>query len=539
MSTINPKDESIRLLELRPGKEETEVEYQCLDTSLRCAPRFDAIACMRLKEHQCSETSSGQQLMIPGSWEDTLRRLRLSNVSRYLWIEQLCIDHGSQEENARSTRSLLEIYRAAEKVIIWAGEDHEDDCFTYYLGRGSQTTTEHAFHFAHLLAAAPASDMVKLLQQKFSQTRVHSWAYLLRICYRPFFRGLPLLRTNYIEHLQFVAVQCSSFSVPWPTLKQAAQRLVVAHPTPHFLLQASTSNEDGISLLQADREYLLASLRFGLDLAKIGACNYWLFKKDSPHHERYLAHLGFCEDVYELKANGLVQRFTRHYRAIEESSIPGEEPVDEAMYANPKPLPALPFEGPEYPPPIPEEQAPFIHNCINRGTKLHLLVISPNSDLVAPLQCGLIEVKIAEYPKFAFVVNNSFLRRPLPKRHPLDPEFPVTTRSTSIILVNNQAFMIPRLQEVFLRLMRRPADEEQIFMWNLCMRPDEAGLNDREDVERYVMTKYFMEVKAKAETVDMYEVLDRAEADRTRAKLESLGLPKDMDWNEWMLELND
>jgi hypothetical protein len=71
------------------------------------------------------------------------------------------------------------------------------------------------------------------------------------------------------------------------------------------------------------------------------------------------------------------------------------------------------------------------------------------------------------------------------------------------------------------------------------MYPEEAGLKNRENVEDYVMVKYFMKVKAKAEPVDMYEVLERAGKDRTLADLGSLGLPGGMKWDAWMLQLND
>lgn len=78
-----------------------------------------------------------------------------------------------------------------------------------------------------------------------------------------------------------------------------------------------------------------------------------------------------------------------------------------------------------------------------------------------------------------------------------------------------------------------------MFLWHLCMLPDEAGLNRREHVETYLKTKSFTEVKAKLEAVDMYEVLEKAAADRTKADLELLGLPGHMDCNDWILELND
>jgi hypothetical protein len=535
MSEAVSKDEHIRLLELCPEKRDNQEPFRYLESSLQDGPPFDAIACMPRNE------TSNKQIVVSEAFQDIFHQLRLLETSRFLWVEELCIDHASSADRAKHGHLLKEIYATARNVIIWAGNDHEDDCFEQYLGKGTQKTTKHAFEFAQLLAAAPAANVTKLLQQRYSETGIHSWAYLIRICCRPFFRGLPLLRTNYVEDRPSLSARCSSSTIPWSTLQKAAQRLRIAHPTPHFLLQASTTPENQMKVLHADREYLLSSLRFGLDLAKFIARNYWLFNdKDSPHHQRFLAHLGFCEDDYDFEGSGVLPFVQRHYEAIEGSSISGEEPVDEALFESPpNSLPSLPFEGRQSLPPVAENQAPFIHTHLNRGTKLQLLLILPDTDLSAPLQCGLVEAKVDKPPKFAFVLNHSFHCKPLPPTGKSEPEFPVTTRSMSTILVNNQAFTIPRLQEVFLRLVRQPSEEKHIFLWNICMYPEEAGLKNRENVEDYVMVKYFMKVKAKAEPVDMYEVLERAGKDRTLADLGSLGLPGGMEWDAWMLQLND
>ena len=56
-------------------------------------------------------------------------------------------------------------------------------------------------------------------------------------------------------------------------------------------------------------------------------------------------------------------------------------------------------------------------------------------------------------------------------------------------------------------------------------------MGDRDDSESYVMVKYFMKAEAKGDVVDMYKVLDQAGKERSRADLESLGLPEDMEWD--------
>ncbi|KAL9111605.1 MAG: hypothetical protein Q9187_007901 [Circinaria calcarea] len=536
MSRIVQRDDRIRLLEFHSQKEDTQESCQYLNTSLRNGPPFDAVACMPGKEDDLFEVSFKQQPVISEAFQKALLLPRSIETPRYFWIETLCVDQNCHQEKTRHARLLKDIYSTARSVIIWAGTDHEDDCFEHYLGRGTHQTTEHAFEFAHLLATVAVSDISKVLRQKFPKTGIQSWAYLTRICYRPFFRGLPLLRTNYVEDLPSLTVQCSISSIPWPTLKKAAQRLLIAHPIPYFLLRASIpTTEDDTTLFKADREYLLLSLRFGLELARISAQNYCLFEEESPHRSRYLAHLGFCNDVYDFTS---MDQFVLHYKAIKASNVTGEEPVDEEMYKSPPPLASLPSEGRQSPPPIAEDQAPFVHTHINRKAKLHLLVILPDTDLSAPLQCALVETKKAD-DDFAFILNHTFLRRPLPERNQSGLGFPVTTRSTSTVLVNNQAYVIPRLQEIFLRLIRDPADERWIFMWNLCMRPDEAGLHNREDVEMYIKAKNYMQSVRKAEAVDMYEILDRAGENTSKADLERLGCPDHMEWDDWLLELND
>jgi hypothetical protein len=63
-----------------------------------------------------------------------LRRLRYPTKSRWLWVDQLCINQDDDVEKHEQIQLMGQIYQAAKSVVIWLGEDHEywlDDTLGY------------------------------------------------------------------------------------------------------------------------------------------------------------------------------------------------------------------------------------------------------------------------------------------------------------------------------------------------------------------------------------------------------------------------
>ncbi|KAH7089231.1 heterokaryon incompatibility protein-domain-containing protein [Paraphoma chrysanthemicola] len=54
-----------------------------------------------------------------------LRRLRFPDRSRFLWIDQLCIDQENNEEKGPQIQLMSYVYQTAQQVIIWLGEDRD------------------------------------------------------------------------------------------------------------------------------------------------------------------------------------------------------------------------------------------------------------------------------------------------------------------------------------------------------------------------------------------------------------------------------
>ncbi|KAI8625021.1 hypothetical protein F5Y19DRAFT_451970 [Xylariaceae sp. FL1651] len=547
----------LRLLEMSPGSVEGAIELNHILLELSAASYIACAvftnSCDPASALSTEQSSLHISAVLPPPLQDMLHRLRDKELPIRLWIDQLCIPTtpAGEQMDYQCTTALRDIYAAAKETIIWAGGDHDDSdggCFDALLGPGNYHTTEHAFNFASRLAGANVSDIAKLFDERYSaDMNKHSWAYLFRILCRPFFRGLPLLRTNYASELPHATVQCGNARISLLTLRQAAHRIRAVFPVPRFLrnLDKSLLDENKESLtMDIDRSFLLTSIRFGLDsftiLARVESALTSVGDTEGPKesNSRFLVHLGYCDDIYDFEGSEALFRLpsveTRELESDPTTFI--EKAIARSHITTPS---SLPFEGYMHCPPRPEDQAPFVHHTVNRRTKISLVRLLPAGSVIEPLQCGLIDAPVNELPEFQFVTNSTFIRKTLQAKDFHGVQFPVTTRSTVPILVNGQAFVIPKLQEVFLRLIRHSSQPVHLFLWNICMYPQESALETRANVEDYIAVKHFMKSERNANETDMYAVLDRAARERGRHQLKELGLPETLLWDDWLLELND
>jgi len=67
-----------------------------------------------------------KELLITPNCDEALRYLRLSDRSRTLWIDAICIDQGDSEESVLERNNQItlmgEIYRNAERTLCWLGK---------------------------------------------------------------------------------------------------------------------------------------------------------------------------------------------------------------------------------------------------------------------------------------------------------------------------------------------------------------------------------------------------------------------------------
>lgn len=76
--------------------------------------------------------------------ESALRRLRAPDVSRNLWIDQLCIDQDNLREKEQQLGLMANIYRNSCKVLIWLGDEGDDSRKAYKLSERLLKLDPHA-----------------------------------------------------------------------------------------------------------------------------------------------------------------------------------------------------------------------------------------------------------------------------------------------------------------------------------------------------------------------------------------------------------
>lgn len=65
-----------------------------------------------------------QNIKIGSELHDALRRLRLPDRQRLIWIDAICINQADIEERGSQVGIMGEIYSKAEQVLIWVGEHY-------------------------------------------------------------------------------------------------------------------------------------------------------------------------------------------------------------------------------------------------------------------------------------------------------------------------------------------------------------------------------------------------------------------------------
>jgi hypothetical protein len=125
--------DSIRLIELLPGREDfplrcnifqacrsrNEIRYEALSYAWG-EPKF---------VRQLEEAATRTVISITQSLYEALQALRDQELSRWLWVDALCIAQGDVQEKNHQVRQMAEIYREAESVIVWTGNDQRLDIF--------------------------------------------------------------------------------------------------------------------------------------------------------------------------------------------------------------------------------------------------------------------------------------------------------------------------------------------------------------------------------------------------------------------------
>jgi hypothetical protein len=115
--------DKIRILDLLPGKEDDRIECEIREVSLSDGIEYEALSYVwGDKRNGRWIRIAGRQFEVTDNLYDALRRLRISNSKRALWVDQLCIIQSDNEEKTHQVNLMRLIYKSCSQCLIWLGD---------------------------------------------------------------------------------------------------------------------------------------------------------------------------------------------------------------------------------------------------------------------------------------------------------------------------------------------------------------------------------------------------------------------------------
>lgn len=115
-----------RLLILEPGRDQDPLVGHLATLDLDQPVPYEAISYTWGKEGVLDRiTLDDKRLDLTPNLGTALRRMRRENMSRAIWVDQICINQKDTVERGSQVNLMNTIYRKAAKVLVWLGEDPE------------------------------------------------------------------------------------------------------------------------------------------------------------------------------------------------------------------------------------------------------------------------------------------------------------------------------------------------------------------------------------------------------------------------------
>jgi hypothetical protein len=120
--------ETFRIFTLEPGQKSHILQGTLQTHLLNSAPEYEALSYVWISSSRDkSMICNGHEFKITDSLDVALRRLRLSDKPRSLWIDQICINQESIDERNVQVGLMGLIYSKAVMVNAWLGPADFDD----------------------------------------------------------------------------------------------------------------------------------------------------------------------------------------------------------------------------------------------------------------------------------------------------------------------------------------------------------------------------------------------------------------------------
>ena len=194
----------IRLLRITPGSPIDPIKCIFSTFDISIAPRYQALSYeWGLKYPSKLICVNGQSTTVRLNLSNFLLRLRAHAYHDYLWCDAICIDQDNNYERNHQVQLMAQIYRKAQSVLVWLGEEYHNSSSTLRTIRSLSTCTDSASRAAYLM------------------DRELLWQALANLTKRRYWTRIWIVQE--ITVAREIMVFCGGETIPWPALGTACR----------------------------------------------------------------------------------------------------------------------------------------------------------------------------------------------------------------------------------------------------------------------------------------------------------------------------
>ncbi|KAK3672080.1 hypothetical protein LTR78_008050 [Recurvomyces mirabilis] len=125
--SLGPAGLTTRILCISPGSLEDPIRCRLVVKQVMGVSSFEALSYTWSEDDQPSIrdrviTVNRSPCYVTSNLEAALRRLRQPKARRRIWVDAICINQADMDERSSQVMQMGQIYRNADRVIIWLGE---------------------------------------------------------------------------------------------------------------------------------------------------------------------------------------------------------------------------------------------------------------------------------------------------------------------------------------------------------------------------------------------------------------------------------
>ncbi|KAI4274215.1 MAG: hypothetical protein LQ337_004094 [Flavoplaca oasis] len=200
----------VRLLILKSGSSPVAIDCHLIQVPLGDGPSYEALSyTWGTPEFTSSISLNGTDFQVTPNLGSALKRLRLDNEDRIMWIDAICIDQANISEKSQQVQQMRRIYQSASRVVVWLGSEAEESNIAMAAIERMGSSFDSATMRLEDACNVPDVDI--------SDT---AWQALGRLFRRSWYKRIWILQE--VSASKNVIVVCGPQSVPWTTFCFAA-----------------------------------------------------------------------------------------------------------------------------------------------------------------------------------------------------------------------------------------------------------------------------------------------------------------------------